>query len=259
MRLIDIHCHILPGVDDGAKNIEESIAMAAMAAQDGIEAVVATPHVRNGIYDLSKTEIIEKVRQLNNAFSQNNIGLTIMPGAEYYLEPNLPQRLADGELLTINNTGRYILIELSNIMIPDYVRRTLYEIQLQGVIPIIAHPERNPIFAGNVSLLKSFTDAGILTQVTSGSITGLFGRKIQKTAYTIINIGAVHILASDGHSPNGRAPILSIAYDQIGYHWGNDFADILVYVNPNRIINGKSVPEIKEPIKIHRWASFING
>lgn len=259
MNFIDIHCHILPGIDDGAQNYDQSITMAQLAVRDGASAVVATPHVKNGIYDLSKKEIIGKVEQLNSVLYQNNISLTILPGAEYYLEPGLPQRLADGELLTINNTERYILIELSNTMMPDYVRRTLYEIQLQGVVPIIAHPERNSIFAGNTSLLKSFTDADILTQVTSASITGVFGRKVQKTAYSIINIGAVHILASDGHSSNGRSPTLSAAYEQIGYYWGNNFADILTFINPKHIINGEMVPENEEPTRTRRWSFFPNN
>jgi protein-tyrosine phosphatase len=144
--LIDIHSHILPGLDDGSQSMEETLAMLKMAAADGITGVVATPHVNNSIYPNSKETIIAKVEEVNRLLQSEHIPISVFPGAEIRLEPDLPERMAKKELLTINNTGSYLLIELPAEFIPTYTEQSLYELQLQGVIPIIAHPERCSVF-----------------------------------------------------------------------------------------------------------------
>jgi len=254
--LIDLHAHILPGVDDGAKTIEDSLAMAEVAFKDGITMLVATPHVVRGIFDNRKEGILRDVKNLNNKLKQTGNDLLVLPGAEYRLEPDLAQRLADGQLITINNAGRYLLIELPSALIPENTERILYEIQLQGVTPIIAHPERNLTLAKHPELLGSYNDRGILAQVTAASITGLFGKIVRKTALSFLQNGTAQIIASDGHGVNGRSPVLTTACRVIEHRWGAQFTKTLAFENPHRIIRSQRVPAYTPPKKEIIWKRF---
>jgi len=256
MEFIDIHSHILPGLDDGSQSISMSMEMARVALNDHIGMMVATPHIKTGRFDYSKRYILQRVDELNQHFKRNDVDLQVLPGAEYYLEPDLPQRLADGELLTINNTGRYLLIELPSIMVPEHTERILYEIQLQGVIPIIAHPERNEVLAKRPDILSAYSQRGILAQVTSTSITGLFGRRAAKAANKMVADGSVQILASDAHTPNKRAPLISEACDYIESRWGTDHAYALAVNNPLKVLHGQDIRVIHSPPKIHLLETF---
>lgn len=249
MEFIDIHSHILPGLDDGSQSISMSIEMARVALTDHIGTMVATPHIKTGRFDYSKRYILQRVDELNQHFKRNDVDLQVLPGAEYYLEPDLPQRLADGDLLTINNTGRYLLIELPSIMVPEHTERILYEIQLQGVIPIIAHPERNEVLAKRPDILSAYSKRGILAQVTSTSITGLFGRRVAKAANKMVADGSVQILASDAHTPNKRAPLISEAYHAVERLWGDQYARRLGWQNPKDVISGRAVEHVRPPRK----------
>lgn len=257
MRLIDIHCHILPGVDDGAKNIEESIAMAELAYKDGVRVIVATPHVRTGVFVNHKQDIHTMVKILNDGLTKKGIDVIVLPGAEYQLEPDLPQRLADGKLMTLNDSGLYLLIELPTDITPVYVPKILFELQLQGIIPIIAHPERNTTFIRHPEQLVSYAERGMLAQVTSSSITGFFGKSIQRAAWRAIEYGKGIILASDGHSATIRTPLLLQAFYQIEAVYGREYALTLAYDNPNRVINGESMPVNVTPIKKPIWKSIL--
>lgn len=258
MAFIDIHAHILPGIDDGAQNLEQSMTMAEIAQNDGIHTMVATPHIISPQYLTSKSDIFRYVADFNVRLENAGINLRVLPGAEYRLEANLPERLSSGQLMTINNTGQYLMVELPSVFVPGQIERLLYEIQLQGIIPIIAHPERNQSFAGNRSMLRSFTERGMLTQITSASITGLFGRSIQKYAWEIIETGCAHLLATDCHSSNGRAPLLSSAYNIIENRWGKEFAEKITQINPRLVIKGDWVgsvmPRPRESLLRRIWA-----
>ena len=255
--LIDIHTHILAGLDDGAKDIEHSLAMAEVAVKDGITMLVATPHVIKGVFDNSKDTILENVGTLSKCLESKGIPLRILPGAEYHLEPDLPRRMAAGELLTINDTGRYLLVELPSSMVPDYTGRVLYDLQLQGVTPIIAHPERNAGFEREPELLKNFISRGVLTQITSTSVTGLFGNSAKKTALRFIKEGFAHIIASDAHSTHGRSPRLSQAFQEIEHRWGTDYAQTLTSKNPRLIIEGHPVETCILPKKHSLWSRLL--
>lgn len=253
---IDIHTHILPGLDDGAQTIDDSLQMAQVAFNDGTTILVATPHVRTVTFDNRKDDILIAAADLNKELTAKGIDLLVLPGAEYYLEPDLPQRLADGELLTINDAGRHLMIEFPSLLIPEHAERILYEIQLQGVTPIIAHPERNFAFSNNPELLQAYVRRGILAQVTSTSITGLFGPKVRKTALKFVQTGLVQIMASDGHTAGKRAPILGRACQEISRKWGMKYAHNLVAENPQRVINGQSVETGSVPHKQTVWNWF---
>lgn len=253
--MIDLHTHILPGLDDGSKNLAESLSMAQVASDDGIHTIVATPHVLQGVFDNDKNKILLAVTQLNQTLQEQNIAVHILPGAEYYLEADIPLKLSQGELLTINNNGRYLLVELPSAFIPEYTAQVLYEIQLQGVTPIIAHPERNAGFSRRPDILQEMISRGVLAQVTSASITGLFGKKVKRTAFSFLRRGLVHLVSSDAHSSRGRAPLLSQAQKEIEKHHGSHIAQLLVIQNPGSIIKGEST----EPLIIRsntRWKLF---
>ncbi len=255
--MIDLHTHILPGLDDGAKDIEQSLAMAQIAADDGITMLAATPHVISGEIDNRKEDILQKVKELNDLLDSVGIPLQILPGAEYRLEPDLPQRLAAGELLTINDTGQYLLVELPATMVPDYTGRILYDLQLQGITPIIAHPERNGGFEQDPELLQDLISRGILAQITSASITGQFGKSVKKTALKILQEGSAHLIASDAHSSHGRSPVLSGAFLELENRWGTDYARTLTAETPRLIIAGLPVETIIPTAIKKSWTRFL--
>lgn len=257
MDLIDIHTHILPGLDDGARDLEQSLAMAEVASKDGVMLLVATPHVITGVFDNHKENILKQVLKLNEFLKDSGVNLPILPGAEYYLEPDLPKRLADGELLTLNNTGRYILVELPTTMVPEYTDNILYAMQLQGITPIIAHPERNLGLARKPELLLEWAERGILAQVTSGSITGWFGRRVKKRALKFLQTGAAQLIASDGHDARGRSPVLKLAFQELEHRWGNELARTLTYINPDLIINGLPLNPSSPKIIKMSWVQYF--
>ncbi|MDD4767680.1 MAG: phosphotransferase [Desulfotomaculaceae bacterium] len=236
--MIDIHTHILPALDDGAGSLEESLAMGRLAAADGIRMMVATPHVITGLYPHSRETILAAVAQLRQAFADNGIPLTILPGAEYRLEPDLPQRLSRGELLTINDGGRYLLVELPADFVPAPTGQVFYELQLQGVTPIIAHPERNTAMARKPALLHELAGRGALVQITGGSLTGRLGPAAAATARTLLQQGCAHFIASDAHSSTKRAPVLSDAVKEAARLTGLDEAQTLTTENPHHAVEG---------------------
>lgn len=242
--MIDLHIHILPGLDDGAASREESLEMAALAVAEGIWAVVATPHVFSGLYDNTREQILESVDLLNRRLAGKNIPLTVLPGAEYRLEPALPQLLNEGRLMTVNDTGHYLLVELPTDLVPDYTEQLLYEIQLQGTVPILAHPERNPGLRRDPQRLYRLAQRGVLSQVTTGSIEGHFGQAVRRAALTMLETGVAQLVATDAHSAHadrGRTPAISAAAGEIRARWGQDFARAVLSAHPRRIIAGEAV------------------
>jgi protein-tyrosine phosphatase len=246
--MIDLHCHIIPGIDDGAPTLEASLAMAEAAAKDGITIIVATPHIITGLYETTKQAILEGVERLNQIISQEGLPVEILPGSEVHIEPDLPGRIQDQEVLTINNTGRYLLVELPSAFVPDYTADVLYQIQLLGITPIIAHPERNASLMRNHAALKEMVVRGVLTQITSASITGYFGRRVRRTALELIAEGLGHMIATDGHAEKGRTTQMREAFQIIEKYWGTDIAGQMTRDIPLAVCKGTEVvlPVINE-------------
>jgi len=246
--MIDIHSHILPGLDDGAAGMEESLALARLAQADGIHTMVATPHVITGLYPNSRETILAAVTQLQTVLQDNGIAISILPGAEYRLEPDLPRRGAKGELMTINDGGRYLLVEMPMDLVPGYAGQVFYELQLQGLTPIIAHPERNPGFARNPALLRELVLHGALVQITAASLTGLLGSRAAATARAFLKQGCVHFIASDAHNSKNRAPVLAAAAKEADRLLTPGEGEILTGDNPGRAIRGEMIEagEIKD-------------
>lgn len=230
--MVDIHCHILPGIDDGPQDIEESIEMANIASLDGITTIVATPH----IYETPTPEgsIRERVHLLNSRLTEQNIPVKILYGADVsaMLDVGLLQAY------TIHQT-RYILIEFPHAFLPHNSRDIVFRMRMKGYRPIMTHPERNMSVINDPRLLFDLLDTGVLVQVTADSLTGTFGVDIQECACYFLKRGAVDFIATDAHSSNYRRPVLSKAVEVAGRIIGKDRALDLVTVNPEMMLTGK--------------------
>lgn len=239
--MIDIHTHILPAIDDGARDLEESLAMARLAVERGLTKVVATPHVARFGYFPAADEIREKVAEMNLALAKENIPLEILTGAEYLLEPDLAERAEKNQVVTINDRGRHILVELPETMVPHYTEEVLYALQLTGLTPVLAHPERNRALMEKPDFLQELVRRGVLLQVTTGSVTGIFGGEVQKNSFRLIQRGMVHFIASDAHSTGRRSPGTMQAASEIRKRWGEETAARLLYQNPQTLIEGREI------------------
>ncbi|ART78092.1 tyrosine protein phosphatase [Sutcliffiella horikoshii] len=247
--MIDVHCHILPAADDGARHMTESLEMARAAVKEGITKIVATPHHNNGQYMNSKIEILEKVKELNERLAKEGINITILPGQECRISGELFEQYERDELLTINNTDRYVFIELPSSQVPLYTEKIIYDIQLKGLTPIIVHPERNAELIENPEKIYQLVKKGACTQVTAASIAGKFGKKIKKFSLDLIDANLTHLVASDAHNLKNRNFHMTEAYRVIEKECGTE-AKFLLMENAELLVEGSMiVKEIPERIK----------
>jgi protein-tyrosine phosphatase len=212
--MIDIHAHILPGIDDGADTIETSLEMLKIAEEDGIKRIIATPHYYTGHFETDYKEVVKLVKDLTITAQENNINIEILPGQEVFLDNNTINQYKSEIISTINNS-KYMLVELPFNEIPSYTFDMIYELRVQGITPIVAHPERYSYIVNKPSTINQFIDEGCLFQITSGSIMGMFGKSVQKTAETLITHRICHFVASDAHTINKRCPKVKKSFDTI--------------------------------------------
>lgn len=240
--MVDVHCHILPGLDDGASDVKESLAMAQSAISDGITHVVATPH--------SSTEFrfdYRRVRELHGQL-QRLLGdrLVLATGCDFHLNlENLDALRKDPAKFCINQRN-YLLVEFSEYSIPPTTGHTLHEMKLKGLHPIITHPERNAIIQSQTNLLVSWVRLGSYVQVTGGSLTGTFGPKAKADALRWIEMGLVHFVASDAHNTRGRPLRLQPAYEIVREQFGDFKARALFFDNPMAAFEGRELPYVPE-------------
>ena len=246
--MIDLHCHILPGIDDGAKDLLESIQMARKAVEQGIHTIVATPHHLNNYYENPKQRILQNVEELNRVLKNEKIDLTILPGQETRIYGELVNGYERGEIQPVNGT-QYVLVEFSSSHVPRYTEKLFYDLQVKGLIPIIVHPERNQEIIEQPDLLYKLVQNGALAQVTAGSVCGDFGKKIKSFSLQLIEANLTHFIASDAHNTRNRTFRLREAFDLIYDKYGNE----MVYLfedNAALVIEGSNVyKEVPERIK----------
>lgn len=244
--MIDIHAHILPGLDDGANDLQDTLEMAQMAVDSGVRGIVATPHCNQpGIYDnYYGNEYIETFRRVSKALKEYDIPLQLYPAMEVFVTSELPKLLADGKILTING-GHYILVEFDFGEDPDYVNRMLDEIYRLGLKPVIAHPERYEFVQENPQIVYSWRQRGYQVQVNKGSFTGRFGRRAYHTAYRLLSHNLVTAVASDCHSPHQRTPYMRDAYQELAKEYSRDYLNVLFRENPVRICQDEPVFSFK--------------
>ncbi|SKA88648.1 protein-tyrosine phosphatase [Caloramator quimbayensis] len=210
--MMDIHCHILPLIDDGPDSIETSIEMLKIAKREGIEKIIATPHYYKGVYEGDINQINSLTSNLNEISKNLNLNIQILKGQEVFLTRDLLRLFKNGTILTLNSS-KYMLIELPFDILPKYALDIIYELRIMGIIPVIAHPERYSYVIEKPSTINDFIDEGCLFQINSSSITGDFGREIQRTSQILISHNICHFIASDAHSNTKRIPSLKKSFD----------------------------------------------
>ncbi|CDQ18943.1 tyrosine-protein phosphatase [Halobacillus karajensis] len=225
--MIDIHSHILPGVDDGAQTIEESIAMAEAAVADGIDTIIATPHHKNGVYDNFKYNIKIQVAELNRTFQERGIELHVLPGQETRIYGEMVEGINQDEILMLNEHTSYMFVEFPSDSVPRYASQLFFDLQVAGVQPIIVHPERNKQLIEHPDQLYSFVKQGAFCQLTAASITGQFGKKIKKFSEQLIEANLAHLIASDAHNITSRGFCMTDAYAEIRKQYGLDMVYLL--------------------------------
>lgn len=256
--MIDLHSHILPGVDDGARDAAEALAMVRLAAGSGTERIVATPHIQGGGPLLPWSEIVAGCDRLRQAARQQGEAIDILPGAEVALDPELLDRLKTPGPYCISG-GRYILVELPATHVPDYAGELLFILQTRGFFPVIAHPERHPALMRRRELLRDWVRRGMLLQLTAASITGRFGKAARQAAETLLLDKLVHCIGTDAHGINVRRPDLSAAAARIIALVGPAAAGELLGEYPGRIVDDVAC-ELPEPVREKQgMAAFWRG
>jgi protein-tyrosine phosphatase len=246
--MIDLHCHILPNVDDGPKDLAESVEMAKQAVQQGIKTIIATPHHRNEKYENHGQTIFRQVEEFNRVLKSENLDLTVLPGQETRIFGEMVEGLKSSEILPLNQ-GKYVFVELPSGHVPRYTGQLLFDIQLKGFIPVIVHPERNQEIIENPEVLYQLVKKGALTQVTASSVSGHFGKTIKKFSLQLIEANLTHFVASDAHNTSSRGFKMVEAYDVIEKSFGID-AVYMLRENAELVVQGKSVyKEVPERVK----------
>ena len=240
--MIDIHSHILPGLDDGAQDIYDTLEMVSLAARSGIMAMVATPHcnIPGGYKNYFGDQYIETIQQVREAVHREKLPVNILPGVEAFGTPDLPQLLQKGKIMTLNQS-RYLLIEFNFNEDPEFVSSLLEEIQELKVIPVIAHAERYKFVQKDPDLVYQWRKKGYPIQINKGSFQGKFGRSAAETAYLLMNHHLVSVVASDAHSPHVRTPYMRDVYEELLMEYPESYLDMIFKENPRRICQNEPI------------------
>ncbi len=269
--MIDIHSHILFGLDDGAGTLEESVDMCQIAFNDGIRMVVATPHTLNGVYENSRSTILAKVEELNtliheklplpspvestsgqtadpgtNLHSAGHIDLKIVPGADVHFSEKILSQIYENQIMTLGDGGKFLLVEFPSGGIPYQAETLLFGLLVRGITPVITHPERNLEIVHQPRRYIRMVQTGCFGQISAMSLLGEFGSQVKQTAETLLRKNLVHFIASDGHSANGRPPVLSSAVRAAAKIVGKEEAGKMVTEYPRAIMEGRR-PDVPEP------------
>jgi protein-tyrosine phosphatase len=246
--LIDIHHHCLPGVDDGPAEWDEAVAMCRMAAEEGIEAIVCTPHVLRGRWRTPPREELQS--RIETLRAKTNDTPRLLLGSEYFFAHDMAEVLESGESVLPLAGSRYVLFELAANAVPPMIDQPLYRVQLDGWIPVIAHPERNLVFQSRPELLASLVNLGARTQVTATSLTGAFGSEARRAAELFLERRLVHFIATDAHNTTKRSPRIREAMATLSELVGDDVANALTVRNPRAVTENRPLdyqPDPAEP------------
>lgn len=241
--MIDIHHHLLFGLDDGPRDIESSVAQAEAAAADGITHVVCTPH-SNDIWEFSPESNQERVAAIRERIGDK---LILGLGCDFHLSyDNIEDALKNTTKFTINQ-GKYLLVEFAEFMIPHTIGDTFYEFAVRGMRPIITHPERNPILQRDHTRMADWIRSGCLVQITASSLGGRFGRRAQSLSWELIEKKWVNFIATDAHNLESRPPSMRNAWEAVAKRFGEDTANRLCVTNPRAAFYSEPLPEQPEP------------
>ncbi|MCM3786683.1 protein tyrosine phosphatase [Neobacillus mesonae] len=244
--MIEIHCHILPGLDDGPTSMVRALSLAQSAVAAGITKVIATPHHLNVSHDNPSHHVEEAVQLFNLALREHNIPLQVRSGQEIRIHPRLIDLLNNEELLTLASS-KYMLLEMPSKEVPSFFPSLIHELKVRNIIPIIAHPERNAVFLREPELLRQYMSQGALCQITAQSFLGLFGRKVQKWCFHFCKQNGFHFISSDAHDTQRRNFALKAAYELLENRFGEEMVEQLT-INARRVWDNRMV-EIAVPHK----------
>jgi protein-tyrosine phosphatase len=244
--MIDLHSHLLPGIDDGASDLALALRMAQVFVADGVEVVACTPHILPGLYHNSGPQIRQAVASLQAALDSERIPLRLTTGADNHIVPDVIAGLKSGHLLTLGDT-RYVLIEPPHHVAPARLEDLFFSILVAGYVPILTHPERLTWIKSQYALMQRLVQTGVWMQVTSGSLSGAFGRDAQYWAERMLDEGCVHILATDAHDVTRRPPDLARGRDLAAKRLGDREATHLVHTRPRGVLDNRAPSELPLP------------
>jgi protein-tyrosine phosphatase len=248
--MIDIHHHLLWDMDDGASNLETSVAMAKAAASDGISHIVCSPHA-NGMYAYEPRVIVDKIAELQRLLDRDAIAVKLGRGCDFHMSyDNVQEAKLDPAKFSINGSG-YLLVEIPDYGISPGLTEIFYQLQIAGLIPILTHPERNPTLQADRPRMMDWLRGGVLVQVTAGSVVGRMGRRAERMAHDLLANRWVHFLATDAHNTTSRPPKMREAFDVVAKKYGPDYAHLLCVSNPLAAFTGKPLAPQPEPLNLY--------
>jgi len=244
--MVDIHHHLLPGLDDGSNSLETSVAMAKLAASDGITHIVCSPHA-NGTYEYDPAVNAARTEELRARLAQEGVPITLGSGCDFHMSfDNVTRAKVDPARFSINGLG-YLLVEVPDYGLPPGLTETFYELQLAGLTPILTHPERNPTLQAEPERMAEWLRGGVLIQVTADSLTGHKGKKAERMALDLLEKRWVHFLATDAHNTTSRPPRMRDAHDLVATKFSTSYAHALCLTHPLAVFLGKQFEVEEEP------------
>ncbi len=240
--MIDLHCHLLPGIDDGAPDRAVALAMARMAAVDGIRTVACTPHIYPGLYENDRAGIHAAVEAFRGELADEGIVLQLTTGADTHLAPDLVEGLRSGRIATLADS-RYFLFEPPHHVAPPRLADSVFQVLAAGYVPVVTHPERLTWIEEHYPLFAQLVRGGAWMQLTAGSLTGRYGRRPRYWAERMLDEGLVHILATDAHHSEHRVPLLGEGREAAAARLGADEATHLVQTRPQCILYNRPACE----------------
>lgn len=244
--MIDLHSHLLPGIDDGAPDLDVSLAMARAFVADGVTVVACTPHILPGLYPNTGADIRQRVEWLQNQLEAHAIPLRVVAGADNHMVPDFIGGLRSGHLLPLHDS-RYVLVEPPHHNAPPRIEEFFFELMAHGYVPVLTHPERLSWINQRYSAIARLADAGVWMQITAGSVLGKFGRSARHWAERMLDEGRAHIFASDAHDLTKRPPNLSEALQAVASRVGPVEAENLFFVRPRGMLLNVPASDLPAP------------
>jgi len=246
---VDLHCHCLPGIDDGAPTLRAAVALCRMLREDNVGRVVATPHQLGRFEDRATGSTIrEAVQALNEELHHRGVDLQVLPGAEVRLDERIERFLANDDILTLADRRQHILLELPRDVFIN-IEPLLRHLHYAGIEVIIAHPERNAPLLGRFGILQRWVAEGVGLQVTAASLVGLWGPAVQLAAWNLVAEGSVGLIATDAHDAGINRPCMTAAFRAVAARFGTELARLLCIVNPARVVSGERLISMSSGVR----------
>jgi len=255
--MIDIHCHIVPNIDDGAKSLEDALEMAKIAYSEGIRKIINTSHYHPDFKYKKGEELLKSIKEFNYILKSNNIDIEVCIGNELYYSEDIIEIIEQKEFYTLNNS-KYLLIEFPPMRFPKNIVDIIYEIKIRGYIPILAHVERYKEVQENVNLIYECINEGALIQVNASSIIGKNGKEAKQVSEILLDNNMIHFIATDAHSSQRRRPVIKETYKYVSNKYGSKSAEILFIENPSKVIKDEDI-NIKSPIRYKKPKGFFKN